>query len=44
LGITVEVWPSDYGKEKGGKPGHVNLYVADSGVMDKPTPQYPLDA
>ena len=42
LGITVEVWPSDYGKEKGGKPGHVNLYVADSGVMDKPTPQYPL--
>ncbi|PRX45340.1 S-DNA-T family DNA segregation ATPase FtsK/SpoIIIE [Prauserella shujinwangii] len=39
---AVEVWPSDYGKEKGGKPGFVNLYVADSGVMDKPTPDYPL--
>lgn len=39
---AVEVWPSDYGKEKGGKPGYVNLYVADAGVMDKPTPEYPL--
>ncbi|OLF07484.1 hypothetical protein BLA60_26500 [Actinophytocola xinjiangensis] len=39
---AVEVWPSDYGKEKGGKPGFVNLYVADAGVMDKPTPEYPL--
>jgi S-DNA-T family DNA segregation ATPase FtsK/SpoIIIE len=38
----VEVWASDYGKEKGGKPGYLNLYVADSGVMDKPTPDYPL--
>jgi DNA segregation ATPase FtsK/SpoIIIE, S-DNA-T family len=38
----VEVWPSDYGKEKGGKAGYLNLYVADSGVMDKPTPDYPL--
>ena len=39
---AVEVWPSDYGKEKGGKPGYVNMYVADAGVMDKPTPEYPL--
>ncbi|MFD4251931.1 cell division protein FtsK [Amycolatopsis thermoflava] len=39
---AVEVWASDYGKEKGGKAGYVNLYVADSGVMDKPTPDYPL--
>jgi S-DNA-T family DNA segregation ATPase FtsK/SpoIIIE len=39
---AVEVWPSDFGKEKGGKPGYVNVYVADSGVMDKPTPDYPL--
>lgn len=38
----VEVWPADYGREKGGKAGFVNLYVADSGVMDKPTPDYPL--
>ncbi|GAA5128904.1 cell division protein FtsK [Haloechinothrix salitolerans] len=38
----VEVWPSDYGKEQGGRPGCVNLYVADAGVMDKPTPEYPL--
>ena len=39
---AIEVWISDYGKEKGGKAGYVNLYVADSGVMDKPTPEYPL--
>ena len=39
---AVEVWPSDYGREKGGRPGFVNLYVADSGIMDKPTPTYPL--
>ncbi|KDN23213.1 FtsK/SpoIIIE domain-containing protein [Amycolatopsis rifamycinica] len=38
----VEVWASDYGREKGGKAGYLNLYVADSGVMDKPTPPYPL--
>ena len=38
----VEVWASDYGREKGGKAGYLNLYVADSGVMDKPTPEYPL--
>lgn len=40
--IAVEVWASDYGQEKGGKAGYLNLYVADSGVMDKPTPAYPL--
>ncbi|WP_226358686.1 hypothetical protein [Pseudonocardia sp. ICBG601] len=40
--ITVEVWASDHGKEPGGTAGYVNLYVADSGVMDKPTPAYPL--
>lgn len=39
---AVEVWPADYGEQKGGKPGFVNLYVADAGVMDKPTPEYPL--
>ncbi|MEV0065398.1 FtsK/SpoIIIE domain-containing protein [Amycolatopsis sp. NPDC050768] len=39
---AVEVWASDYGQEKGGKAGYLNLYVADSGVMDKPTPPYPL--
>lgn len=39
---AIEVWPSDYGQEKGGKAGFVNLYVADAGVMDKPTPEYPL--
>lgn len=38
----METWPSDYGQEKGGKARHVNLYVADRGVMDKPTPTYPL--
>ncbi|HJQ45601.1 MAG TPA: cell division protein FtsK [Amycolatopsis sp.] len=38
----VEVWPADHGREKGGKAGFVNLYVADTGVMDKPTPDYPL--
>lgn len=40
--IPVEVWVSDHGLESGGKAGFVNLYVADSGVMDKPTPAYPL--
>lgn len=39
---TMEVWPSDYGQEKGGRARFVNLYVADSGIMDKPTPAYPL--
>lgn len=39
---AMEVWPSDYGQEKGGRAGYVNLYVADTGVMDKPTPTYPL--
>ncbi|HYQ66161.1 MotA/TolQ/ExbB proton channel family protein [Actinophytocola sp.] len=40
--ITMEVWPSDYGQEKGGRAGCVNLYVADAGIMNKPTPEYPL--
>lgn len=39
---AVEVWPADHGREKGGKAGYVNLYVADSGVMDRPVPEYPL--
>lgn len=39
---AMETWPSDYGQEKGGRARHVNLYVADRGVMDKPTPTYPL--
>lgn len=38
----IEVWPTDDGQKKGGRPGFVDLYVADSGVMDKPTPAYPL--
>jgi S-DNA-T family DNA segregation ATPase FtsK/SpoIIIE len=40
--IGMEVWPADYGQERGGRARHVNLYVADRGVMDKPTPTYPL--
>nr|WP_052477971.1 FtsK/SpoIIIE domain-containing protein [Kibdelosporangium sp. MJ126-NF4]CEL15089.1 TraB protein [Kibdelosporangium sp. MJ126-NF4]CTQ93317.1 TraB protein [Kibdelosporangium sp. MJ126-NF4] len=40
--IAMEVWPSDYGKQKGGKARYVNLYVADAGIMNKPTPEYPL--
>lgn len=39
---AVEVWPSDYGKQRGGRARHVNLYVADAGVMEKPVPTYPL--
>lgn len=43
LGRTsMETWPGDYGQEKGGRARHVNLYVADRGVMEKPTPTYPL--
>lgn len=38
----IEVWPTDDGQKKGGRPGFVDLYVADAGVMDKPTPAYPL--
>lgn len=38
----METWPADYGQQKGGRARHVNLYVADRGVMDKPTPTYPL--
>ena len=38
----IEVWPTDDGQKKGGRPGFVDLYVADAGVMDKPTPPYPL--
>jgi S-DNA-T family DNA segregation ATPase FtsK/SpoIIIE len=39
---TMETWPTDYGQEKGGRARHINLYIADRGVMDKPTPAYPL--
>lgn len=38
----IEVWVGDHGKQRGGRAGYVNLYVADPGVMDKPTPEYPL--
>lgn len=38
----IEVWPADDGQKRGGRPGFVDLYVADAGVMDKPTPSYPL--
>lgn len=38
----MESWPTDYGQEKGGRARHVNLYIADRGVMDRPTPTYPL--
>lgn len=38
----IEVWPADDGQKRGGRPGFVDLYVADAGVMDKPTPAYPL--
>jgi S-DNA-T family DNA segregation ATPase FtsK/SpoIIIE len=39
---SMETWPSDYGQAKGGRARYVDLYVADRGVMDKPTPTYPL--
>jgi S-DNA-T family DNA segregation ATPase FtsK/SpoIIIE len=38
----VEVWPSDSGKARDGKAGYVDLWVADSGVLSKPAPEYPL--
>ncbi|MCA1194168.1 hypothetical protein [Saccharopolyspora sp. 6V] len=38
----IEVWPTDYGQVKGGRRGYIDLYVADAGVMEQPTPEYPL--
>lgn len=38
----VEVWPADSGKAEGGVAGHVDLWVADAGVLSQPAPQYPL--
>jgi DNA segregation ATPase FtsK/SpoIIIE, S-DNA-T family len=38
----IEVWPTDYGKVPGGRRGFVDLYVADAGVMEQRTPEYPL--
>lgn len=38
----METWLSDYGQEKGGRARYINAYIADRGVMDKPTPPYPL--
>lgn len=38
----VEVWPSDAEKVKTGQAGEVDLWVADSGVLSKPAPEYPL--
>jgi len=39
---AIEVSVSDYGQQKGGQPGYVNMYVADFGVMGQPTPAWPL--
>lgn len=38
----VEVWPSDAGKAGTGPPGSVAVWIADSGVLSRPAPEYPL--
>ncbi len=38
----VEVWPSDAEKAGTGPAGTVALWIADSGVLSKPAPEYPL--
>lgn len=38
----VEVWPSDAEKAGTGPAGTVVLWIADSGVLSKPAPKYPL--
>jgi S-DNA-T family DNA segregation ATPase FtsK/SpoIIIE len=38
----VEVWPSDAEKAGTGPAGSVALWIADSGVLSRPAPEYPL--
>lgn len=38
----VEVWPADAEKAGTGPAGSVDLWVADSGALSKPAPEYPL--
>jgi DNA segregation ATPase FtsK/SpoIIIE, S-DNA-T family len=38
----VEVWPSDAEKAGTGPAGTVALWIADSGVLSRPAPEYPL--
>ena len=38
----VEVWPSDAEKAGTGPAGTVAVWIADSGVLSKPAPEYPL--
>jgi S-DNA-T family DNA segregation ATPase FtsK/SpoIIIE len=38
----VEVWPSDAGKAGAGPAGSVAVWIADSGVLSRPAPEYPL--
>ncbi len=38
----VEVWPCDAEKAGTGPAGTVALWIADSGVLSKPAPEYPL--
>ncbi len=38
----VEVWPSDAEKAGTGPAGTAAVWIADSGVLSKPAPEYPL--
>jgi S-DNA-T family DNA segregation ATPase FtsK/SpoIIIE len=38
----VEVWPSDAEKAGVGPAGAVAVWIADSGVLSRPAPEYPL--
>lgn len=38
----TEVWPADAERAKVAPAGYVSLYVLNPGVLDRPTPEYPL--
>lgn len=38
----VEVWPSDAARAGTGPAGSVAVWIADSGVLSRPAPEYPL--
>jgi len=38
----IEVWAVDADRKGTGAVGHVDLWVADRGVLNKPAPEYPL--
>ena len=38
----VEVWPTDAEQAGAGPAGHVAVWIADSGVLSRPAPDYPL--